>query len=209
MALAPLAFVALCYVIGSIPVAWMVARVVTGRDIRQLGSGNVGVMNTAVSVARWAGVVVFLAEALKGMSAVWLARWLGLSDVYLALGVIAVVAGTHWSIWMRGLGGRGNTAGGAAILLIAWPAVAAYLALWAVLRMALHSAFRATRLCHLCLPVILGLVTRSWVYAGMGLGLSLIYIGSQEPESDDHSLIKARWPSLWAFVTSPRRSHPR
>ena len=40
------------YLIGSIPVAWIVAKLVTGQDLRQMGSGNVGVMNTALSVAR-------------------------------------------------------------------------------------------------------------------------------------------------------------
>ncbi len=43
------------YLLGSIPVAWLVARTVTGYDLRRVGSGNVGVLNTAISVARWAG----------------------------------------------------------------------------------------------------------------------------------------------------------
>ena len=39
------------YLIGSIPMAWIVTKLVTGRDLRDVGSGNVGVMNVALSVA--------------------------------------------------------------------------------------------------------------------------------------------------------------
>jgi len=35
------------YFIGSIPVAWLIAKLVTGQDLRRMGSGNVGVMNGA------------------------------------------------------------------------------------------------------------------------------------------------------------------
>ncbi|MGD8807710.1 MAG: glycerol-3-phosphate acyltransferase, partial [Chloroflexota bacterium] len=63
-----------CYLIGSIPQAWLIARLVTGKDLRQLGSGNLGVTNTALSVARWAGLLVFLGEGLKGIGAVLLMR---------------------------------------------------------------------------------------------------------------------------------------
>ncbi|MEJ2304686.1 MAG: glycerol-3-phosphate acyltransferase, partial [Anaerolineales bacterium] len=62
--------IAVCYLIGSIPTAWIVVKLVTGRDIRTLGSGNVGVMNTALSVTRWAGLLVFVGEAAKGALAV-------------------------------------------------------------------------------------------------------------------------------------------
>jgi glycerol-3-phosphate acyltransferase PlsY len=61
-----LLLIAVSYFIGSIPVAWIVTKLVTGQDLRQMGSGNVGVMNVGISVARWAGVLVFLAEADEG-----------------------------------------------------------------------------------------------------------------------------------------------
>jgi glycerol-3-phosphate acyltransferase PlsY len=82
--------------------------VVTGQDLGQLGSGNVGVMNTALSVARWAGLLVFLPKAGKGVLAVALARTLDGGEasaqvdreVAIALTVLATVAGTRWSsLW--------------------------------------------------------------------------------------------------------------
>jgi glycerol-3-phosphate acyltransferase PlsY len=200
-----IALVAMGYLLGSIPVAWIIARLVTGGDLRQMGSGNAGVMNTALSVARWAGLLVFLAEASKGIAAVFLARHLDGSDVAVALTVLAAVAGTRWSIWLRGAGGRGNTAGLAAILLLSWPTVVSWLAIWCLARAVTKRSFLATRIGLLTWPFLFGLFTGSWLNVLFGAALSLMYLSTQHPETDDHLLIKDRWPNLWGFLSGPRR----
>jgi glycerol-3-phosphate acyltransferase PlsY len=200
-----IALVAAGYLIGSIPVAWIVARVVTGRDLRQMGSGNAGVMNTALSVTRWAGLLVFFAEACKGAAAVFLARTLDGSEVAIALTVLATVAGTRWSVWLRGAGGRGNTAGATAILLLSWPTVACGLAIWCLVRVITGRSFVATRIGFLTWPFLFGLLTGSWLNVLFGATLGLMYLSTQRPETDDHLLIKERWPNMWAFLASPRR----
>src|SRR3990170_4839288 len=110
------------YLIGSVPMAWALTWAASGRDLRRLGSGNVGVMNVALSVGRWAGLIVFAGEAGKGVAAVAVARALGGSNLQLGVAALAVVAGTRWPIWLGGAGGRGNTAGAAAPSLLSWPA---------------------------------------------------------------------------------------
>jgi glycerol-3-phosphate acyltransferase PlsY len=194
-----------CYLLGSIPEAWLITKLVTGQDLRQLGSGNLGVSNTAVSVARWAGLLVFLIEAAKGIVTVLVIRTLGGSEVLVAAGVLATVVGTRWSIWLKGAGGRGNTVGIAAILLIAWPIMLVSLVIWVIVRLVTKSSFLATRIGLLLWPLIFFAVTGEWWYALFGAALALIYLQAQSPDTDDHSLIKERWPSLWAFLTSPRR----
>jgi glycerol-3-phosphate acyltransferase PlsY len=198
--------IAVCYLIGSIPVAWLVARLVTGEDLRQMGSGNIGVMNTALSVARWAGLLVFLVEAAKGAAAVGLARAWGGDQVAVGLAVLAAVAGTRWSIWLRGAGGRGNTAGVTAILLLSWPTVVAGLVLWCLVRVLTRRSFVATRILLAAWPFLFGLLTQSWWNLAFGALLSLMYLSTQHAETDDHLLIKERWPNLWEFLTGPPRS---
>ncbi len=199
------ALIALGYLLGSIPVAWLIAKLVTGKDLRRLGSGNVGVMNTALSVARWAGLVVFVGEAAKGVLAVNLARAFGGGEVAVGLTVLATVVGTRWSIWLRGAGGRGNTAGAAALLVLSWPSLVIGVVIWALARLLTQSSFVATRTFFVLLPLVFGLITQSWWYGVFGMALSLVYLSTQRPETDDHLLIKDRWPSLWAFLTGPRR----
>src|SRR5947207_9211011 len=118
------------YLWGSIPEAWLIAKLVTGHDLRQMGSGNVGVMNTALSVHRWAGLLVFLAEIAKGVLAVVVSRALDGSEVAVGLTVIATIVGTRWPVWLWGAGGRGNTAAMAALFTLNWVALAAMLAIW-------------------------------------------------------------------------------
>jgi glycerol-3-phosphate acyltransferase PlsY len=200
-----IALAAVGYLVGSIPVAWILARTVTGQDLRQMGSGNCGVMNTALSVARWAGLVVFLAEAAKGAAAVLLPRYLGAGEVAIGVTVLAAVAGTRWSIWLGGAGGRGNTAGVTAVILISWPTVAGWLAIWCLVRVITGRSFLATRIGLLAWPVLFGLLTQSCWNLLLGAALSLMYLSTQYPETDDHRIIKGRWPSFWDFLTSPRR----
>jgi len=195
------------YLIGSIPVAWLIAKWRTGQDIRELGSGNVGVMNTALSVARWAGLLVFLGEIGKGILAVAISRAWGAGEMVTGLTVVATVLGTCKSIWLKGAGGRGNTTGLSALVLISWPAMLSLVGVWILVRLLARSSFYATRASWVLLAPILGGFTGSWWYALAGALLSLIYLRGQSPTTDDHLLIKARWPSLWAFLTSEPRKH--
>ena len=194
-----------CYLIGSIPQAWLIARLVTGKDLRQLGSGNLGVTNTALSVARWAGLLVFLIEGLKGIAAVLLMRAAGANEFLVALGLLAAVAGTRWCIWMGGAGGRGNTVGGGGLVAISWPILVLIGLVWVILRLTLRDSFRATRFSLFLWPLIFVLVGREWWYAFFGAAMALIYLDAQRPDTDDHSIVKEHWPSLWAFLTSPKR----
>lgn len=200
-----LGYLAIFYLIGSIPVAWLVAKLAGDEDIRDQGSGNAGVMNVALNVSRLAGLIVFMAEIAKGALTVLLAQRWGLSDWMVGLAVVAAVAGTRWSIWLYGEGGRGNTLGVAALLVLAWPVVIISLGLWMIVRLLTHSSFWATRAWLLSLPLTLGVVTQSWAYVLMGAMLALLYLSMHKTETDDHAILKKTWPSLWAFITSPPR----
>jgi acyl phosphate:glycerol-3-phosphate acyltransferase len=193
------------YLLGSIPVAWLVTRSVTGHDLRQMGSGNVGVMNTALSVHRWAGLLEFLAEIAKGALAVVVSRaWEG-SEVAVGLTVLATIIGTRWPIWLRGAGGRGNTAAMAALLVLNWIALAVMLALWFAARLLTRSNFIATRISLVLLPAVFGLLNQSWWAALFGAAFALIFMSTHKRETDDHLLIKKQWPTFWDFLIAPPR----
>jgi acyl phosphate:glycerol-3-phosphate acyltransferase len=194
------------YLIGSVPTAWIVCKLAGKGDIRRQGSGNAGVMNVAIHVSRWAGFIVLLSEIAKGWITVYLARAWQLNDPMTCLAVLAAVTGTRWSVLIRG-GGRGNTLGVAAIFALAWPAVIAGIAIWIFARFLTRSSFWATRCWLISLPVTLGLATLSGWYALLGAALGFFYLSEQKPETDDHSLLKETWPSLWAFLIARPRSH--
>jgi glycerol-3-phosphate acyltransferase PlsY len=193
------------YLLGSIPVAWLVTKLVTGQDIRHLGSGNEGVMNTALSVHRWAGLLVFVAELGKGALAVILARGLQGGEIAVGLTALATIVGTRYPVWLRGQGGRGNTAGIAALALISAPTLVIMVVAYLLSRVLMHSNFLAMRVSLLLLPLVFGLVTQSWWSVLFGACFSLVFLSTHRPETDDHLLLKARYPTLWAFLTAPPR----
>jgi glycerol-3-phosphate acyltransferase PlsY len=52
----------IAYLLGSIPSAYIVTRLATGKDIRQLGGGNVGTRNVFSEVGLWATSAVGIFE---------------------------------------------------------------------------------------------------------------------------------------------------
>ena len=95
------------YIIGSFPTAYFVVKGVTGKDIRKEGTGNVGAMNTVRATGKiYLFVMVYLIDALKGVLAVFLARFLSTSfeisfvDLVTAAGFGAVL-GHCFSIYFK------------------------------------------------------------------------------------------------------------
>ena len=61
------------YLLGSIPSAYVAARIKGGVDIRQVGGGNMGALNVMREIDRGAGYAVWIADMAKGILAVFVA----------------------------------------------------------------------------------------------------------------------------------------
>lgn len=95
------------YLLGSIPTAYIVTRLVAGADIRRLGDGNVGAKNTFESVGRLAGTVVAVADVGKGVLTVALARHISATEEVTLLAGACAVLGHDFSTFLRFQGGQG------------------------------------------------------------------------------------------------------
>jgi glycerol-3-phosphate acyltransferase PlsY len=106
------------YVLGSVPLAYFVAKRSRGIDIRDYGSGNVGASNLLGLTSWRIAAPVFVFDFFKGMIAVWLAWRLGLSLTEQTLVALAAICGHNWSLFLRFRGGRGVlTTLGAALMI--------------------------------------------------------------------------------------------
>lgn len=102
--------IALAFLLGSIPSAYIVSRLVAGVDIRMVGDGNVGARNVYLQVGHIPGVIVAMLDTAKGALAVLTARWLGLSEMAILLaGFVAVIA-HDFMFPLRFRGGQGQAA---------------------------------------------------------------------------------------------------
>lgn len=112
------------YLIGSIPFGVIVGRLTRGIDIRDYGSGSMGMTNVIRTVGAKAGALVFLADLAKGAAAVALAWLIFPSDMvawgHVAGGAVAVI-GHSWPVYVGFRGGRGVTTGFGALLVMSWP----------------------------------------------------------------------------------------
>lgn len=101
------AVIVLGYLLGSLPTGLLLVRALTGIDIRERGSGNIG----AVNVFRTAGLAVSAAvlavDMLKGAAAVLAARAMDQPDGVLVTAGLAAIAGHNWSVFLRFRGGKG------------------------------------------------------------------------------------------------------
>ncbi len=129
-----LAVVALGYLAGSIPFAFLLARR-RGIDLRHAGSGNVGAANVLRTSGVPNAVVAFVLDAAKGAVAVLVAQRLSAEPATPVAGGLASIIGHIYPVWLGFRGGKGvATAGGVfAVLTPAALGIAAavfVLAIW-------------------------------------------------------------------------------
>ncbi len=89
------------YLLGSVPTAYIMVRLVTGNDIRRLGTRNVGALNTYHQLGILAALPVLLVDAGKGALAVLIPTWLGAPHYTAFLTTVLVVAGHNWPVFLN------------------------------------------------------------------------------------------------------------
>jgi glycerol-3-phosphate acyltransferase PlsY len=120
------------YLIGAIPVGFLVARAAGGADIRRAGSGNIGATNVLRTLGIGPAVLTLVGDIVKGYLAVTAARSIGTGPWAAAAGAVAAVAGNCWPVFLAFRGGKGVATGlGAFLALVPW-AVAPAAGLWVV-----------------------------------------------------------------------------
>jgi len=171
----------IAYLLGSIPSAYVAARLVKGKDIRQMGGGNVGGLNTFKEVGRGAGVAVLLADIAKGAAAVAIARWLlDVPQLFMLAAGLAAIAGHNWSIFLKFTGGKGmaTTIGAIAILMPLygyWQGLLIFTGIIATGLIITHNVALSTGIALLCLPFIawLGMKSGPFIIFTIILGLAI------------------------------------
>ena len=96
------------YLCGSIPFGLLIARAVSGADVRTVGSGNIGATNVARAAGRPAAIATLALDALKGLVPVLIASRTEQAPPMLASGcAVAAVLGHCFPVWLGFRGGKG------------------------------------------------------------------------------------------------------
>ncbi len=95
------------YLLGGVPFGYLLVRTVTGRDVRTMGSGNIGATNVLRTTGRGLGIATLLLDVAKGWVAVWAAAWAtGNSPLWMSAAAVAVMAGHAYPVFLKFQGGK-------------------------------------------------------------------------------------------------------
>lgn len=130
----------IAYLLGSTPTGYLAGKLLKGIDIREHGSRSTGATNVLRTFGKWPALVVLVADVLKGVAAIIIARsfcpWLytALSPTppsavdlqiwvpwAVSLAGIAVLLGHSRSIWLNFTGGKSAATGLGVLLAMSWP----------------------------------------------------------------------------------------
>lgn len=127
------ATIAIAYLLGSINPAILITRVVTGKDIRTMGSGNAGFTNVLRSVGKGPAIATIACDYLKGIIAVLIGWWI-FSQLTVTnevspgeyvkygryLAGVFVIIGHAFPLYFKFKGGKGVVTANALMLVVDW-----------------------------------------------------------------------------------------
>lgn len=161
------------YVLGSMPWGYWLPRILTGVNIRKVGSGNTGAANVWRTLGFKIGVSVALLDMAKGLAAALIGVWLGGEFVGLLAGIAAMIG--HWRPLFIGFGRGGKivaTTGGVALALVPLATLAAA-AVWIVAFLATRYTSVASLLAAATLPLFAVLFGASWPVVAFAAGAAV------------------------------------
>jgi len=148
------------YLVGSIPIGYLIVRTKNNLDIREAGSGNVGGFNAFfVTGSKATGIVVGILDGVKGLAAVLALAVFGGREFWLqAVCLYGAIFGHNYPVWLKFKGGRGlsTTAGGMFILGFSYTIV--WCTLWVVARIAKRDILTSNIVAILFTPTLLGVL---------------------------------------------------
>ena len=97
----------IAYLVGSIPSGLILGKLFWHTDLRNYGSHNIGATNAWRTLGKVPGIIVFLADSLKGQAGVLLGLSLVGTPLAAVIGGLLAIIGHSFSIFLRFRGGKG------------------------------------------------------------------------------------------------------
>jgi glycerol-3-phosphate acyltransferase PlsY len=164
------------YALGCFATGYYLVRALTGEDVRDRESGNVGARNVSRVLGKSGFFITLLGDFGKGALAVWLARHYSGSNLIAALAMLAVVAGHIWPMQLHFRGGKGAaTSLGALVQWDAWIALC-FAALFAVAFAMTRRTVLSGMFAFACLPLATLALTRDGLTTTIVMMLSAMVL---------------------------------
>ncbi|MGH7279042.1 MAG: glycerol-3-phosphate 1-O-acyltransferase PlsY [Candidatus Rokuibacteriota bacterium] len=151
--IAALAFGA-AYLIGAVPLGFLVGRAFGVADIRRHGSGNIGATNVLRTAGRLPAVLTLGGDIAKGYAAVAAGAAIGAGEPPITAGAaVAAVVGNCWSVFLGFRGGKGVATGLGALLHLVPLAVVPAAVVWLAVTMTFRYVSLGSVMAAACVPL--------------------------------------------------------
>jgi glycerol-3-phosphate acyltransferase PlsY len=167
----------LAYLIGSIPVGFLVARLMGATDIRRAGSGSIGATNVLRTLGTLPAVITLLGDIAKGYLAVSVAYRVVPEPWSAATGATLAIVGNCWPVFLRFRGGKGVATGLGAFLWLAPVATVPTALVWVLVTASFRYVSLASIMAVICLPVgvlLLGVYPRATLGAAIAAAVIIV-----------------------------------
>jgi glycerol-3-phosphate acyltransferase PlsY len=191
------AIIAAGYLLGSIPIAYIVMRLARSRDLRRIGTGSVTSTAVMLHGGRLIGSISLASEIIKTFICLTAAYYISGGELWAMLLVLVIASiGQIWSIWLRGAGGRGQTIFVAGFVVLCPLPFLLSIAVLATLFFTTRRFYFSNVAWHLITPPMLllaykfnpavfGLGEHTWGYAATAAVLCVFFLIKNRPQSDD------------------------
>jgi glycerol-3-phosphate acyltransferase PlsY len=170
------AFIAVSYLIGSVPVGLIVAKLLGGSDPRSSGSGNIGATNVNRTLGKGAGIATLLGDMLKGAAPTYYAiYYVGGTDI-ISLVALAAIVGHLFPIYLGFKGGKGvaTTFG---VLIVVSPLAALICALvFALIVIIFRYVSLGSMYAAVTMPLALALVPGSLYFVPVSVLIAMLIV---------------------------------
>ncbi|MBC8206699.1 MAG: glycerol-3-phosphate 1-O-acyltransferase PlsY [Kiritimatiellales bacterium] len=122
----------LAYLIGSVPFGLLIAKT-QGKDIRSIGSGNIGATNVLRCLGKPLGITCFILDVLKGFLPAFLFPMVGSDSA--EFGILfgaAAILGHNFPVFLKFKGGKGVATSAGVLLGVAPLAVGLGILCWVI-----------------------------------------------------------------------------
>jgi glycerol-3-phosphate acyltransferase PlsY len=154
------------YLIGSIPVAYIVVRKQADVDIRETGSGNAGGFNAyVVTKSRLTGILVGVLDAGKGFAPVLaVGHFFPNSFLFGCIALLGAILGHNFPIWTGLKGGRGLSTSAGGMFSLGFSYTVVWCSIWIVTKYLLKRDILVSNVTAiLTTPLVLWLLPWEWV----------------------------------------------
>ena len=145
---------ALGYLFGSIPFGLLLTRLAGTRDLREIGSGNIGATNVLRTGRTGLAAATLLLDALKGTFAVVIGGYMAGAEGA-AVGAVGAFLGHLFPLWLGFKGGKGVATYIGVLIGLFWPAAIIFCVVWLIVALLTRYSSAAALIASLATPFVL------------------------------------------------------